>query len=91
MEKIFNQCEASLWAMIAMVLLVRALRGRCPLRRVQLLLAAEFFIFGISDVIEAETGCWWDPWWLAALKIGCVAGFIMGFRRYFILTKPPST
>jgi hypothetical protein len=35
-----------------------------------------FVVFGVSDVIEAQTGAWWHPWWLFAMKALCVLGFL---------------
>ncbi len=87
MIQIFNLCEAGLWSVIAVVLAIRAVRVRGPLRRTLLLLAATFFVFGISDLIEAKTGAWWQPWWLAVLKVGCGIVLGLGFWRYFIIQK----
>ena len=44
-------------------------------RRLFLMLALAFFAFGISDLIEAETGAWWRPFWLLVLKGGCIGVF----------------
>ncbi|MFP4103756.1 sensor histidine kinase [Coleofasciculus sp.] len=35
-----------------------------------------FFFFGLSDIIEVQTGAWWRPWWLLVWKSLCV--FSMG-------------
>ncbi len=89
MEETFNQFEAGLWTLIALILFVRAIRARGPVRRVFLFLSPVFLVFGFSDLVEVHTGSWWDPWWLAALKVACVAAMIMGFRRYYLLTRQP--
>ena len=44
------------------------------------LLPACFAVFGLSDVIEAETGAWWHPWWLFVMKALCVLGFLGAWR-----------
>jgi len=33
-------------------------------------------LFGISDLVEVQTGAWWDPWWLFTLKAFCVVIFL---------------
>jgi hypothetical protein len=38
-----------------------------------------FVVFGASDVIEAQTGAWWHPWWLFVMKALCVLGFLGAF------------
>ena len=37
--------------------------------------AVAFFGFGISDLIEAQTGAWWEPIWLFFFKAACVLVF----------------
>ena len=87
MEQIFNRCEAVLWVTVAMVLMTRAFRERGSLRGVFATLAIAFLAFRISDVIESRTGAWWQPWWLAVWKTGCVAFLALGFRRYYAIQK----
>lgn len=82
MERVFNQCEAALWLFVGIGFLVKCCRARPPLRRTYLILAAAFLAFSASDLIEAETGSWWDPPWLLVLKVACVAAMVWGFRRY---------
>ena len=36
-----------------------------------------FALFGISDLVEMQTGGWWKPWWLLLLKGLCVLGIAM--------------
>lgn len=88
MERTFNLWEAGLWLLIALTLLPRALREPTPRRRVLLQLSVVFTIFGVSDLVEARTGAWWEPWWLAVLKVGCGALIGLGFWRYFTLGRP---
>lgn len=72
----FNYFEAGLWFVIAIVMLVRG-RLKQPWRwRLPLAFAA----FGVSDLIEVQTGAWWEPWWLLALKAACVLVFLLAWR-----------
>lgn len=74
---VFNYGEAGLWFTIALVLAVR-LRMKRPWRW---LLPLSFALFGVSDLIEVQTGAWWEPWWLFVLKAGCVLVFLLAFRE----------
>jgi hypothetical protein len=85
MERLFNQCEAALWLLVAIALSMKAWRARGEVRRVLTLLSGGFVAFGISDVIEARTGSWWEPWWLLVWKCACVAALLVGFHRYCLL------
>lgn len=78
-SRLFNQGEAVLWFLIAITLLVR------PVPKLvgtswRWLLPLCFVVFGLSDVIEAETGAWWHPWWLFVMKALCVLGFLGAWR-----------
>lgn len=74
---LFNQIEAGLWFTIALVLAVR-LRMQRPWRW---LLPLAFGVFGVSDLIEAQTGAWWEPLWLFMMKALCVLVFLLAFRE----------
>lgn len=78
-SRLFNQGEAVLWFVIAITLLVRPV-PKLAKTLWRWLLPACFAIFGLSDVIEAETGAWWHPWWLFAMKALCVLGFLGAWR-----------
>ena len=68
-----NHVEAGLWVVIAAWFAAVLLLGRTR-RRVDCLLAATAFAaFGLSDVVEARTGAWWQPWWLLVWKGACLA------------------
>ena len=86
MERVFNQWEAALWLLVGLGFLIKCWRARPPLRRIFLILAGAFLAFGISDVVEARTGSWWDPPWLLVLKVACVSVMILALRRYYRLT-----
>lgn len=90
MERIFNLWEAGLWFLIAVTLLLRARREHGPRRRTLFGLCAVIIPFGISDLIEARTGAWWEPWWLAVVKVGCGVAIGLGFWRYYAHREKPA-
>ena len=77
LHAVFNYAEAGLWFTIALMLAVR-LRMKRPWRW---LLPRAFACFGASDLIEVQTGAWWDPWWLLVMKAACVLVFLLAFRE----------
>jgi phosphoglycerol transferase MdoB-like AlkP superfamily enzyme len=87
--KIANRIEAGIWFSVALLLLVKALKAMGRVRRILLILSATFVVFGISDLIEAETGAWWQPLWLLLMKGACLIVFVFGFRAYFKAIKEP--
>jgi hypothetical protein len=77
---IFNLCEASLWFVIAAIIGWK-LRKPTQIACFYWLLPPTFVVFGISDFIESRTGAFWEPWWLLAMKTGCVIVFVaVGIR-----------
>jgi hypothetical protein len=86
---LFNIAEAGLWLAISVVLAIKARRSQARARRILRVLAGAFLLFSASDLIESRTGAWWQPWWLAALKVGCTAVFILGFRACFQIRGKP--
>ena len=82
-----NWIEAALWLGVSLIFLGIALRNPAPLRRLYLILAGAFLVFGLSDVIEAHTGDWRRPLWLLLLKAGCIVVFFLCFRKYYRLTR----
>jgi hypothetical protein len=74
---IFNEIEAGLWFVIALSLAIW-LRMQRPWRW---LLPLSFAVFGVSDLIEVQTGAWWEPWWLLVMKAACVLVFLLAFRE----------
>lgn len=79
----FNILEAALWFAISAVLFCKWRRLSRP-KRFGLDLPIAFFCFGISDLIEAKTLAWWEPWWLLVLKTLCVLVFLryaIGYAR----------
>jgi hypothetical protein len=82
-----NLIEAGLWAVIAVMIGVRAAFERPRIRQLFVILAVAFAAFGLSDIVEARTGAWWRPWWLFAWKAGCVLTFALCFWKYYSLRK----
>jgi glycerol-3-phosphate acyltransferase PlsY len=76
--------EAVIWMAGASWFLFLALRRQTSLKRAFLVFAVTLFVFGISDVIETQTGAWYRPWGLFVLKALCVlfiAGCLVVFFR----------
>ena len=85
---IFNLCEASLWFVIAAIIAWK-LRKPTQVARFYWLLPPTFVVFGISDSIESRTGAFWEPWWLLAMKTGCVIVFlIVGILHRRVKSRP---
>ena len=78
-EVIFNQFEAALWFAISAVLFYKYLSAKPESRPFALPLPLAFFVFGISDLIESQTGAWWEPWWLFVMKTACVLVFLQAW------------
>ncbi len=80
----FNYIEAALWFSIsAFIFLICIVRSMAPKKKTNAALAASaFFAFGVSDLIEARTGTWWNPPALLALNIVCVAVLIICLIRH---------
>ena len=82
LEVVFNQAEALLWLCISLGILVYSLIQkirRKPVSFFQLLLIPSFALFGFSDLVEAQTGAWWRPWWLLVIKAACIVSFLICF------------
>jgi len=79
-----NYIEAGIWIAIALTFGVRIIR-RSRTERYQALMAfLTFFFFGLSDIIEVQTGAWWRPWWLFVWKSLCVfsmAALLINYLR----------
>lgn len=83
LERTGNLIEAGFWAVVAVVIGVRAVFEGGVVRRLFAILAVAFAAFGVSDIVEAGTGAWWQPWWLFVWKAGCVLIFIACFWKYY--------
>jgi hypothetical protein len=89
-ERSGNLIEAAIWFVVSALFTVKTVRAGGRLRLVFLLLAVAFSLFGVSDLVEAETGAWWRPTWLLALKAICVASFVFGFTAYCRMRRQDS-
>jgi hypothetical protein len=78
-EAIFNGCEAALWLSLAVFVTARYHRAPVGLWRVARVMGVLFVLFGVSDVIEIQTGAWWRPPGLLILKGGCLIGLAWCF------------
>lgn len=76
---VFNACEAALWLGLAVLMGVRRMSGMTPKLRIQLVVC--FGLFGVSDLIEMQTGAFWRPLPLLFFKIVCLAGIVLGLRE----------
>ena len=92
MAETFNLYEAILWFVIAAVLFTFAIFDKSKrLYKMNLIVSALlFFAFGISDLIEMQTGAWWKPFSLLLLKGACIVGFLLCFIKYRQLKKQES-
>jgi len=89
MAETFNLYEAILWFVIAAALLSAAVFDKSKKRyKINLIVSAVlFFFFGVSDLIEMQTGAWWRPIGLLILKGACIIGFALCFIKYRKLKK----
>ena len=62
--------------LVAVVFGVFSIRRCGPARRRCTIATIVFFLFGMSDVVEVQTGAWWRPWWLFAWKALCVLAML---------------
>ncbi|CAN5450441.1 hypothetical protein BH23VER1_BH23VER1_03900 [soil metagenome] len=78
MHTAFNLAEGVLWILVAFITLRLPARSR----RERLVVFVAFFAFGVSDFIEIQTGAWWRPWWLLAMKAACFLAFTPPLYRH---------
>ena len=75
-----NYFECCFWIAIGIGFAIAAVaKGR---RRMCLVTAVTFVLFGVSDYAEAHTGAWWRPWWLLMWKAGCLLVFLVQLIAY---------
>lgn len=82
-----NLIEAWMWFVLSALLAGYTLLQPRALRRSLFFLGITMAVFGASDLVEARTGAWWEPWWLLLWKAACAGGLLLGFLRYFKLRK----
>jgi hypothetical protein len=75
-----NYIEAGLWSLFTLGFIIYSYKQESPIaRRKNQITAMIFFLFGLSDIVEVQTGGWWKPWWLFLWKASCVLGFVACF------------
>lgn len=89
-----NAFEVVWWIGCGAVVGAKSLRAGAPHRWRGLLSAVTLVLFGLSDVVELQTGAWWRPWWLLVWKALCIAILVtcawIHFRRRAASTTSPS-
>ena len=82
--KIANLVEAVFWTAIGVVFGIFAIRKINAARQRFAVAGVTLFLFGLSDIVESETGAWWRPWWLLLWKGVCIiilAALFILYRR----------
>jgi hypothetical protein len=77
-----NIIEGVVWIVISLFLLHGSVKCANEMKHIVLLSSVFFFIFGISDFIEAHTGAWYKPISLLLLKGCCICFFLYCLQRY---------
>ncbi len=78
-----NSIEAGLWILIGVCFLASMVRPTH--RTVKAIATLNFILFGLSDIVETQTGAWWRPWWLLAWKACCIA--VMAFQLLIYIRR----
>ena len=80
----FNYIEAILWFTIGCMLFINArfIERYLHYRKIMYMASIFFILFGISDIIEVQTGAWWKPTGLLVLNVVCIAGFVYCWFKY---------
>jgi len=91
LEKTGNLIEAGFWIVFGAGLAIAGMRHRRDLAHLGLLSGTILFLFGISDLVEANTGAWWRPWWLLVWKGTCLSGMVLCALKYrrISVREPP--
>ena len=71
-----NYIEAGIWGIFAIGFGRVAFKNSGRIRIQRLIAAVTFFLFGLSDIVEIQTGAWWHPWWLLIWKSFCVVSMV---------------
>jgi predicted branched-subunit amino acid permease len=81
-EVIGNYIEGVFWTTVGIVLGIAGLKTNPAFKSLSLIACAVFIIFGVSDLVEAQTGAWWRPLWLLAWKGLCLVGLTWCYWKY---------
>ena len=87
MTAVFNVCEGFFWLGLALALAVRTRSAAPPTKGLGFVAAAAFAAFAGTDFVEARTGAWYDPPWLLAYNMACIAVLAICFLRYRVLRR----
>ena len=71
-----NYLEAIIWQLFAVGFTILAAKTTKKVRQHRLIAAVTFCLFGLSDIVEIQTGAWWHPWWLFLWKSSCVLSMV---------------
>jgi len=85
-----NAIEACVWFILAAVAYVAGLR-QVDIRRIAWTASVALTLFGLSDLVEIQTGAWWRPWWLLVWKGLCLAAFAALLWLWSRRRKPDAT
>jgi hypothetical protein len=78
-----NYIEAVIWVCFAIGFAITAAKASGQIRIHRLIATLTFFGFGLSDIVEVQTGAWWRPWWLFCWKASCVLSMMLLFSWYW--------
>ncbi|MEM1169741.1 MAG: hypothetical protein AAGJ08_11850 [Cyanobacteria bacterium P01_H01_bin.35] len=67
-----NYIEAGIWFIFAGAFAISAIKNHGLVRLHRIVATFTFLLFGLSDIVEVQTGAWWHPWWLFVWKSLCV-------------------
>jgi hypothetical protein len=81
-EVIGNYIEGVFWMTVGIVLGIAGRKKHVAYKKLSLFACAVFITFGISDLVEAQTGAWWRPLWLLGWKGLCIIGLIWSYWKY---------
>jgi hypothetical protein len=84
LERTGNLIEAVFWMLFGPALVVAVRKQDRSVKLLGLVACLISILFGISDLVEAQTGAWWRPWWLFLWKAVCLTALgvcIMAYRR----------
>ena len=81
-EVIGNYIEGVFWMTIGIGLGVAGRKTNPAYKNLALIACAFFIAFGISDLVEAQTGAWWRPLWLLAWKGLCLVVLTCCYWKY---------
>ena len=73
---------AAFWCAVGLGLCHANAKGKTSVRTSSLMAAMTFALFGLSDIVEIQTGAWWRPWWLLVWKAVCVLVLLVLLIRY---------